>query len=481
MNEMSPRRAHAPPSPDVIARLAAIVGPEHALTDPQAQLPYIREWRDMYFGASPLVLRPGTVDEVSAILATCNEAGVAVVPQSGNTGLVGAQVPDNSNSEVIVSLARLNRVRSVDAPGYAMLAEAGVTLAEAQAAADKANRLFPLSLPSEGSCRIGGNLATNAGGVGVLAFGNTRSLVLGVEVVLADGRVWDGLRALKKDNTGYDLKDLFIGSEGTLGLITAAVLRLFPRPAEKATAIVALDAIEKAIDLFALAQDAADRSLTAFEFIPRICIELVTAHIKGTREPFPTQYPWYVLMEVSGLRPNGQAAATLEGVLTEATEKGLLLDAAIAASIQQARDFWRLREGISEAQKPMGGNIKHDISVPIAKIPEFIRRATAAAERVCPGVRPLPLGHFGDGNVHFNIAQPVGMEKAAFMKLWDPIMEAVHDVVRAMGGSISAEHGIGRTKRDELARSKSPVELEMMRKIKQTLDPKGILSPGRVL
>jgi len=471
----------AAPTPELIARFREIVGPEHALTDPDQQLPYLREWRDLFIGQAPVVLRPGSTEEVSRILALANEARVGVVPQAGNTGLVGGQIPFQTGNEIVVSVSRLKQIRDINPAAYIMTVEAGLTLAECRAAAERADRLFPLSLPSEASCQIGGNLATNAGGVGVLAYGNARQLVLGLEVVLADGRVVPGLKALKKDNTGYDLRDLFIGSEGTLGIITAAVLRLFPRPAESATAMVALAEISHALDLFSLAQETAGRSVTAFEFIPRICIEFVLRHIPGTREPFPKAYPWYVLMEISGAKPDGQAARDMEDVLGQAAERGLLLDAVLASSLTQARELWRLRETVSEAQKPEGGNIKHDVSVPIARIAEFIERADRIVESICPGARPLPLGHFGDGNVHYNVAQPIGMEKERFLELWDKISSEVHALVVEMGGSISAEHGIGRMKRGDLERYKSPVELDLMRRIKAAFDPNGILNPGKVL
>lgn len=478
------QQSHPPlaaPTPELIARFREIVGPEHALTDPDQQLPYLREWRDLFIGRAPVVLRPGSTEEVSRILALANEARVGVVPQAGNTGLVGGQIPFQTGNEIVVSVSRLKQIRDINPAAYIMTVEAGLTLAECRAAAERADRLFPLSLPSEASCQIGGNLATNAGGVGVLAYGNARQLVLGLEVVLADGRVVPGLKALKKDNTGYDLRDLFIGSEGTLGIITAAVLRLFPRPAESATAMVALAEISHALDLFSLAQETAGRSVTAFEFIPRICIEFVLRHIPGTREPFPKAYPWYVLMEISGAKPDGQAARDMEDVLGQAAERGLLLDAVLASSLTQARELWRLRETVSEAQKPEGGNIKHDVSVPIARIAEFIERADRIVESICPGARPLPLGHFGDGNVHYNVAQPIGMEKERFLELWDKISSEVHALVVEMGGSISAEHGIGRMKRGDLERYKSPVELDLMRRIKAAFDPNGILNPGKVL
>jgi len=464
--------------PQLIERFREIVGAAHALTDPEQQLPYLREWRDMYEGRASIVLRPGTTQEVSKILALANEHGLAVVPQAGNTGLVGGQMP--MNGEVLLSVGRLKRVRAVDAQGFTMTVEAGLTLAEVQAAADNAGRLFPLSLPSEGSCQIGGNLGTNAGGVGVLAYGNARQLVLGLEVVLADGRIWDGLNALKKDNTGYDLKDLFIGSEGTLGVITAAVLKLFPRPAEKATAFVALPDLASARGLFSLAQETAGTSLTAFEVIASIVLDLVVRHVPGARHPVAGRYPWYVLMETSGLKADGAAERLLTDTLETASERGLVADAVIASSLSQARDFWRLRESYSEAQKPEGASVKNDVSVPVAAIPEFIAKADAEVQRVCPGARPLPLGHFGDGNIHYNISQPVGMDGAAFMALWDEMVAAVHAVVLEFNGSISAEHGIGVMKRNELARVKSAVHMDLLRKIKAALDPKGTLNPGKI-
>jgi FAD/FMN-containing dehydrogenase len=476
---MSQKSAPLTLNPDLIARFAEIVGPQHALTDPDQQLPYLREMRDLYIGRSPLVLRPGTTQEVSKILALANGQSIPVVPQAGNTGLVGGQIP--IQGEIVLSVARLNRVRAIDAAGFTMTVEAGLTLAEVHAAADEVNRLFPLSLPSEGSCRIGGNLATNAGGVAVLAYGNARQLVLGLEVVLADGRVWNGLSALKKDNTGYDLKDLFIGSEGTLGVITAAVLKLFPKPVETATAFVALPTIDAALPLFGMAQEAAGQSLTAFEMMSGIALDMVLKHAAGTRDPFPARHPWYALIEVSGLEPDGTAERHLTGVLETATERELIIDATIASSLTQQKDFWRLRESYSESQRPEGDSIKTDVSVPTQLIPEFIARADAAVARINPEARPVPLSHFGDGNVHYNISQPVGWPKGRFMEQWKEVSGAVHAIVLDLDGSISAEHGIGVMKRDELARVKDPVALDLMRRIKASFDPKGILNPGKVL
>ena len=467
-------------SPEIAEGFAAIVGPQHALTDPDQQLPYLREWRDMYSGRAAVVLRPGSTQEVAQILALANEHAIPVVPQAGNTGLVGGQIP--MGGEVLLSVGRLKRVRALDAQGFTMTVETGLTLAEAQAAADAVNRLFPLSLPSEGTCQIGGNLGANAGGVGALVYGNARQLVMGLEVVLADGRVWNGLNALKKDNTGYDLKDLFIGSEGTLGVITAAVLKLFPKPAEKATAFVALPDLDSALALFNLGQEMAGASLTAYEVMARIVLETVVKHARGARHPFPgSDHPWYALLETSGLKPDGSAERLLTETLMTASERGIVSDAVVASSLGQARDFWLLRESYSEAQKPLGGSVKNDVSVPVHAIPEFIRRADAAMERICPGCRPIPIAHFGDGNIHYNISQPEGMDKAKYLAHWDDMVHAVHEVVLSLNGSISAEHGIGQMKVPELAAVKGPVAMELMRGIKAVFDPKGILNPGKVL
>ncbi|MCB1513852.1 MAG: FAD-binding oxidoreductase [Hyphomicrobiaceae bacterium] len=471
----------AAPTPDLIGRFIDIVGPSQALVDPGAQAPYLREWRDRYVGQTPLVLRPGSVDEVSRILALANEARVGIVPQAGNTGLVGGQIPYEDGRDIVLSVARLNRIRQIDPAGQSMIAEAGVTLAAVQQAADDAGRLFPLSLAAEGSCQIGGNLATNAGGVNVLAYGNARALALGLEVVLADGRIWSSLKTLKKDNTGYDLKDLFIGSEGTLGIITAAALKLFARPAEKATAFAALEDLDQVLELFKRAEAVAGTHLTAFEFICRTGVEIGIRHVEGVRCPFAEVPPWSVLIEISAHEADGRAAETLERLLGEAIEAGIVADAAIAQSLQQARDFWRLREEMSDAQKHEGGSIKHDVSVAPARMPEFIRRADRIVAQLCPGARPVPFGHFGDGNVHYNVSQPVGMDKAAYLARWEEIAAAVHGLVVEMDGSISAEHGIGRMKREELVHVKSAVEIDLMRTLKRGLDPNGILNPGKVI
>jgi FAD/FMN-containing dehydrogenase len=475
----STRSAPGSKAEAVLQRLAEIVGPEHAIRDPDRQLPYLREWRDRYVGRAALVLRPGSTAEVARILAVANEGGVGIVPQAGNTGLVGGQIPSSAGTEIVLCVSRLNRIRAVDETS--MIVEAGLTLLDAQLAAERAGRLFPLSLPSEGSCEIGGVLATNAGGVGVLAYGNARALALGLEVVLADGQVWDGLRTLKKDNTGYDLRDLFIGSEGTLGIITAAALKLFPRPREMTTALVAVPDLAAVAALFRLAEARAHAGLTAFEFMSRLSVDLVTRHVPGTRLPLKSPAPWCVLIEIAGAEADGAAALTMERLLGEAAEQKIVSDAVLAGSLAQAQSLWRLREAASEAQKPEGGSIKHDVSVPVALIPQFIERAAAVVEAVCPGAHPVVFGHFGDGNVHYNVSQPPGMDKARFLALWDQMSGAVHDLVAGMGGSISAEHGIGQMKRADLVRYKSPVELALMRKIKAALDPKGILNPGKLL
>jgi FAD/FMN-containing dehydrogenase len=467
------------PSPETLAAFAAIVGEKHALTSPDDQAPYLTEWRQLYKGQTPLVLRPGSTEEVAAIMKLAHATRTPIVPYGGNTGLVGGQIAHNG--EVMVSLERLNRIRSVDARGNTMVAEAGVTLASVQQAAEEAGRLFPLSIASEGSCQIGGNIASNAGGLQVLSHGNMRALVLGLEVVLADGRVWNGLRALRKDNTGYDLRDLFIGSEGTLGIITAAVLKLWPRPKSKATAFIALESLEDAGRLFELAHGMCASELTAFELLPRRGMDFVLRHVDGARDPFAEAHPWYALLEISSLQPDEAANTTAENMLMAAAEEGALADGVLAASLAQVADFWRLREMMSEVQLHEGSSIKNDVSVPVADLPEFIRRGMEAVEAVVPGCRPVPFGHYGDGNIHFNISQPEGMDKAAFLARWDDVAGAINQLVLEYAGSISAEHGIGYMKRDILPTVKSDVEMDMMRRIKAALDPEGMLNPGKVV
>jgi FAD/FMN-containing dehydrogenase len=470
-----------PPGPATLDAFARIVGEEHVLRDTADMAPYLTEWRDRYHGKAAAVLRPGTTDEVAEILHSANENRVAIVPQGGNTGLVGAQIPDETGNQVIVSLQRMTHVRDVDLASNTMTVEAGLTLAAAQQVAESAGRLFPLSLASEGSCQIGGVLATNAGGVAVLTYGNARELALGLEVVLADGRVWHGLKRLRKDNTGYDLKDLFIGSEGTLGIITAAVLRLFPRPMERITCMVGLNDLEQAPGFFARVRDAAGPMLTAFEILPRIGIEFVVKHAEKARDPFPSSYPWYLLLELTSPRVGEEPQQLTEALLQEAIEDGEVADAVIAASLGQAQDLWRLRELMSEMQKFEGGSIKHDVSVPLANVPEFIARANQLVELMIPGARPVPFGHLGDGNIHYNVSQPIGMDKDVFLSNWETLNAAVHEIVLDLDGSISAEHGIGRMKVDLLPHAKGALAMELMRKIKTSFDPNGILNPGKLL
>jgi FAD/FMN-containing dehydrogenase len=465
-------------STDLLARFIAIVGDKHAITDPQAQAPYLLEMRDMFRGHTPVVLRPGSVAEVAGILELANETSTPIVPQGGNTGLVGGQIAQHG--EIVLSLNRLDRIREVDPVSNTMTCEAGVTLLRAREAAAAVDRLYPQLLPSEGTCTIGGNLSTNAGGTAALAHGIARSHALGVEVVLADGRVLNNLNKLKKDNTGYDLKNLFIGAEGTLGVITAAVLRLVPRPRAVETAFVGVPSPEAALDLLGLATERTAGGVTSFELMLRLGIELVLRHGAGCRDPLPGKHPWYVLIELSSQARSG-LRAVMEEILAEGMERGLIEDATIADSLEQGKMFWRIRELFGEVQRHEGGSIKHDISVPVAAVPAFINEASAAVTKLIPGSRPLPFGHLGDGNIHYNVAQPVGADKADFLKRWDEVNAVVFDVVAKHGGSISAEHGIGVIKRDLLPKVKDPVAFELMRTLKRTLDPKGILNPGKVL
>ncbi|KRE23747.1 hydroxyacid dehydrogenase [Bosea sp. Root483D1] len=467
-------------SAPVIEALAGIVGAKNVITDADAMVPYLKEPRGLFHGKAQAVVRPGSVAEVSALMKWASETGATVVPQGGNTGMVGGQVPVAEGREIILSLQRLDKIRSVDVDGDTMTVEAGVILQKAQEAAEAAGRLFPLSLASEGSCTVGGNLSSNAGGTAVIAYGNARELCLGLEVVLADGRVWNGLRQLRKDNTGYDLKNLFIGSEGTLGIITAAVLKLFPLPAARATAFLAVPDPEAALSLLNKAKASAGGTLTTFEIMPRIGLDFVVRHASGARDPLSEPSPWYVLMEVSAQAEAGLSDA-VEAFLGEALEEGLVTDAVLAGSLGQRADLWKLREMLSEVQTHEGGSIKHDISVPLHATPEFLKRAIARVEAMVPGCRPVPFGHLGDGNIHFNVSQPVGADKAAYLAGWGAMNEAVHAIVTELKGSISAEHGIGRLKRSLLPGVKDPVELDLMRTVKAALDPRGVLNPGSVL
>jgi D-lactate dehydrogenase (cytochrome) len=463
---------------DLLARFVAIVGEKNAITDPQAQAPYLVEMRDMFTGHTPLVLRPGSVDEVAKILALANETGTAIVPQGGNTGLVGGQTPQHG--ELVLSLNRLDRIREVDPVSNTITCEAGVTLQRAREAAAEVDRLYPQLLPSEGTCTIGGNLSTNAGGTAALAHGIARSHALGIEVVLADGRVLHNLNKLKKDNTGYDLKNLFIGAEGTLGVITAAVLRLVPRPRSVEIAFVGVPSPEAALELLGLATERTAGGVTSFELMLRMGVEMVLKHGAGCRDPLPDVHPWYVLIELSSQQRSG-LRDVMEEILAEGLERSLIEDATIAESLDQGKMFWRIRELFGEVQRHEGGSIKHDVSVPVAAVPAFIKEAGDAVTKLIPGARPLPFGHLGDGNIHYNVTQPVGADKAAYLARWHDVNAAVFEVVAKYGGSISAEHGIGVIKRDLLPKVKDPVAYDLMRTLKRTLDPKGILNPGKVL
>lgn len=458
---------------ETLARLKTLLGPKGWTEDPAIIAPHLVEWRERYRGTAALMVMPATVDEVAAVVEACHDSATPIVPQGGNTGLVGGQIP--FGGEVLVSLARLNRVRDLDAANNTVTAEAGCILADVQRAAHGAGRLFPVSLASEGSCTIGGIISTNAGGTAVLRYGNTRSHVLGLEVVLPDGTVWDGLRGLRKDNTGYDLKQLFIGAEGTLGVVTAAVLALAPRPAHRTVAFVALDTPGDSIRLLNALRDEAGETVSAFELVPQIGMAFLTAHLPGARDPFPAPHPWYVLVELAGEAALG---ATLERVLAAHTG---LRDAVIAQSEAQADALWALREALSEVQKHEGGSIKCDVAVPVSAIPEFIAQASAAVVQACPGVRPVIFGHVGDGNLHFNLTQPKNMTRESFLARWDALSTIVHRCAAAFGGSISAEHGLGVMKRDEITHYKSATEIALMRSIKATLDPKNIMNPGKVV
>jgi FAD/FMN-containing dehydrogenase len=464
-------------SADFFDSLRAVVGATRVLTGAEEAVPFCTDWRGRYTGTALCVVLPGTADEVAAVVRNCAEAGKAIVPQGGNTGLCGGATP--TGGEVVIVLTRLNRIRAVDADNNSITVEAGCTLHAVQEAARAADRLFPLSLAAEGSATIGGNLATNAGGVQVLRYGNARELTMGLEVVLADGRIWNGLRALRKDNTGYDLKHLFIGAEGTLGLITAATLKLFPRPRTRATAWVAVPDPAAAVSLLGRLRDAAGDNVTAFEIVGRQALELVLKHIPNAREPLPGKPAWQLLVELSGARAD--LSATLESVLAGAVAGGLAADAVLAASEAQTAALWALRENVSEAQKIEGVSIKHDIAVPVSRIAEFIARADAALAAAFPGVRIVCFGHIGDGNLHYNQSKADAESNTGFIARTEAVNRVVHDLVHELGGSISAEHGLGQLKREEILRYKSETEMDLMRAVKQALDPRGLMNPGKLL
>ena len=477
-----PSRPAQAASADVVARIAEVLGARGVITDKAEIEPYVVDWRGVYRGTAAAVARPATTEEVAAVMQVCAETRTPLVPQGGNTGMCMASVPRAGSGEIVLSLARMNRIRNVDPLNNTLTAEAGVILANIQQAAAQVDRLFPLSLGGQGSCMIGGNLSTNAGGVNVLRYGNTRDLVLGLEVVLPDGRVWNGLRGLRKDNTGYDLKQLFVGAEGTLGVITAAVLKLFPKPSANATGWIAVRDPEAALELLALLRRHCGDRINAFELISRDCLELVVRHIPGARDPLPSPHAWYVLAELADSRPLESLRTELEAALEAAMAEGLVLDATLADSGAQSEALWRIRESIPEAARSESGMLyRHDIAVAVSAIPSFIQDASAALERTFPGARVIGFGHLGDGNLHYNVFVPGRERNDAAAREAHDVTTLIYDIVQRYAGSFSAEHGIGLAKVDELERYKSPVELDLMRTIKNALDPHGLMNPGKVL
>lgn len=481
LQQQSGRSPRQPVRRETLVRIREVVGALGVIEDPSDIAPYCKSWRDNWVGNVPMVVRPASTEELAAVVRICAETRTPIVPQGGNTGLTGGSQPHDDMSEIIVSTSRMNAIRDLDLEGDTITVEAGVVLAEIQRVAHENDRLFPLSLGAEGSCQIGGNLATNAGGTQVLRYGNTRNLVLGLEVVLPNGRIWNGLRALRKDNTGYDLKHLFIGGEGTLGIITAAVLRLFPRPTAVETAWLAVPDPAAAVRLLAFLRHRLGESISAFELMQRRIVDLVVEHVEGHSQPLNPIPDWHVLVEAAGQGGDGALAEPFADALAAAMEEGLVTDAVIASSGQQAERFWRLREDTAEGQKHGGVGIKHDVSVPVAKVPDFIARADAALEAAYPGIRTCAFGHVGDGNMHYNPLSPPNWEPARFAAERDAINRIVHDIVSDFGGSISAEHGIGRLRLDENERYKDPVELDLMRTVKRAIDPFDLMNPGKVL
>lgn len=466
---------------DFLDRCRAAVGASFVLTEEADKAAYLTDWRRRFTGKALAVIKPASTEEVAAVVRLCNAYRIPVVPQGGNTGLVLGSVPDESGKAVVLSLTRLNRIRSIDTINNTMTVEAGCILENVQNAAAEAGRLFPLSLAAEGSCTIGGNLSTNAGGTAVLRYGNTRDLCLGLEVVTPKGDVWNGLGGLRKDNTGYDLRDLFIGAEGTLGIITAAVLKLFPQPRAQLTALTAMESPDDALRLLSLAQEKCGAALTGFELMSDFCLQLVARHFPQMRLPFQQNHPQYVLLELSDSESEEHANAMLEGVISDALEQGMIQDAVVASSIAQSKALWNLREHIPLAQAEEGKNIKHDISVQISKIGDFIRTTNAQLQHRFPGCRLVTFGHLGDGNLHYNVSPPENGSHDEFIANQEAVNLIVHDSVHKFGGSISAEHGLGALKRDEIRRYKSEVEIGMMEAIKRSLDPLDLMNPGKVI
>ncbi|RZU31649.1 FAD-binding oxidoreductase [Blastococcus saxobsidens] len=466
---------------DVPSLLRDAVGEAGLITDPADMGRYLTDWRNAYSGRAAAVVRPGTTEEVAAVVRTCRDAGVAVVPQGGNTGLCGGSMPDDSGRQVVLSLDRMRRVRGIDPVNQTVTVEAGVVLQAVQEAAAAEGCLFPLSLGSEGSCTVGGNLATNAGGTGVLRYGNMRDLTLGLEVVLPDGRIWNGLRGLRKDNTGYDLKHLFIGAEGTLGVITAAVLKLFPAVRSRATAWVALPSPQAAVDLIGIVRALCGDRLTGFEIMSRQSVDFVLAHRAGVRDPLDAVHPWYVLVELGDTLPDAGLGGLLEAALEEAFERDVAADAVVASGSAQVAELWGLREGISEAQNFEGPSLKHDVTVPVSSIPAFVEQTDRALQKAVPGIRIVTYGHIGDGNLHYNLSKPAGSDDDDFRAVAEELARVVYDSTSSFDGSISAEHGLGQSKRDVIADYKDAYELELMRGLKQLFDPDGLMNPGKVL
>ncbi len=464
--------------PAFAASLASIVGAGNVLTHGEDVARYLTDARRMYTRGAECVVRPGSTAAVAEVVALCAKNRTAIVPQGGNTGLSGGSVPTGTGREVVLSLERLNRIRDLDPVNNTMTVEAGCILAQVQDAARGVARLFPISLAAEGSCQIGGNLSTNAGGVNVLRYGNARDQVLGLEVVLADGRIWEGLRGLRKDNTGYDLKQLFLGAEGTLGIITAAVLRLRPRPTATATAWAGLADPESAVAWLQRLGVLTGERLSAFELISRACLQAVLSCHPELPEPLAGGYPWYVLVELTDSGQDAALRALAESAFQPALEEGLVRDLALASSVAQAAALWKIRDTIPEAQFR---NVKHDVSVPVSKIPALLRTAGAALEQAFPGALPYAFGHLGDGNIHYNIGMPTAEQTEELMRSRDRVNEIVFDSVARLGGSISAEHGVGQLKREAITRYKSAIEIELMRNVKKALDPHGIMNPGKVI
>jgi len=467
--------------PDLPRRLREVLGDDAVLTGAAECAPFLTDHRRLFAGRTPAVVLPRTVADVSRLLALCDAHRIGVVPHGGNTSYCGGATPDESGRQLVLSLQRMNRIRGVDAANYSLTAEAGCVLARVQQAAEEAGRFFPLTLGSEGSCQIGGNLSTNAGGTHVLRYGMMRDLVLGLEVVLPDGRVLETLSALRKDNTGYDIKGLFLGAEGTLGVITAATLKLFPMIRVRATALAAVPDVQASVALLALLREASGDCVSSFELIPRIAVELTTRHIPGVSDPLGTPYAWYVLCELSSVRADEALDELLGEALGGAAAQGTVLDAVLARSERERSALWKLRESIPEAQRRAGAGLKHDISVPVSALAEFVQRAARWLEAHVADGRLVAYGHVGDGNLHFNLTQCADADGVAFLARESQVRTAIHDLVREFGGSFSAEHGIGRLKVGELERYAPAVELDLMRAVKRALDPHGIMNPGKVL